>query len=344
MPIHHVTVIIPIRNEESHIAKCLDSVICGSYPRRLLEILVVDGKSDDGTREIVSEYSLRYPFVRLLDNEARTVPYAMNIGITHSTGEVIVRMDAHALYPEDYIERLVDALETYGADNVGGVLNTVPSSITKEARAVALILAHPFGVGNSYFRTGLTEPREVDTVPFGCYRRDVFDRIGMYDEMLTRNQDDELNARLLKYGGKIFLIPDVRITYFARGSFAKMANMLYQYGYFKPLVNIKIGGAATWRQLVPPLFVMSLLLTAMGGFFFANLWPMLGGILALYGLVSVMASASIARIRGWAAFPLLPEGFFIAHLSYGFGYLRGFVDFMLLRRHETKIVNVGLSR
>lgn len=339
-----VSVLIPTRNEEAFIAGCIESIISGSYPHDKLEILVIDGRSDDMTREIVRDLALIYPYVTLLDNEERTVPYAMNLGIKHSSGEVVVRMDAHALYPGDYIEKLVNALDEYGADNVGGMWETVPASETLQARAVACILSTPFGVGNAHYRTGLTEPREVDTVPFGCYRRDVFDRIGFYDEMLTRNQDDELNARLVRYGGRIFLIPDVKITYFARDSFSKMAKMLYQYGYFKPLVNVKIGGVATWRQLVPPVFVMSLLLTAIGGVFVAKLWIVLVGILILYGAASVMASASISRIRGWAVFFFLCIGFFIAHVSYGFGYLRGVVDFMLLRKHETKKVNVGLSR
>lgn len=339
-----VSVIIPTRNEEAYVANCLDSIISGNDVSLHLEILVVDGASNDRTQCIVREYCNKYPFVHLLVNENKTVPYAMNVGIVYSTGDVIVRMDAHALYPKNYIERLVEALDVFGADNVGGVWETTPSSNTREARAVAWILSHPFGVGNAHYRTGLSEPREVDTVPFGCYRRDVFDRIGLYDEMLTRNQDDELNARLLRHGGRIFLIPDVKITYFARDSFSKMAKMLYQYGYFKPLVNVKIGGAATLRQLVPPVFVMSLLLTAMGSVFFEKLWIVLVSILILYGMASVTASASVSRIRGWSTFTVLPAGFFIAHVSYGFGYLRGIVDFMLLKKQETKKVNVGLSR
>jgi glycosyltransferase involved in cell wall biosynthesis len=339
-----VTIIIPVRNEDQYITNCLDSILSGTYPHDQLEILVVDGKSDDRTREIVHEYALKYAFVKLLDNEMGTVPYAMNIGIKHSYGEVIVRIDAHALYPINYVERLVEALDVFVADNVGGVWITVPSSNTVEARAVSWILSHPFGVGNALYRTGQTKPREVDTVPFGCYRRDVFDRIGLYDEMLTRNQDDELNARLLRHGGSIFLVPDVKITYFARGTFAKMAKMLYQYGYFKPLVNMKIGGAATWRQLVPPVFVMTLILTGISGIFFEAQWLLLLGILLLYGIINMVASISISRIRGWSLFPLLFIGFFVAHFSYGYGYLRGIVDFMMLKKHSKMEMNVGSSR
>lgn len=329
-----ISVIIPVRNERQYIIGCLESIITGTTAHDLLEVFVVDGMSDDGTREVTAEFSLKYPFVNLLDNKAKTAPCAMNIGITRSTGEVVVRMDAHALYPKDYIERLVEVLETSGADNVGGVIITVPSNATAQAHAVAGILSHPFGVGNSHFRIGSSKIREVDTVPFGCYRRAVFDRIGLYDEMLTRNQDDELNGRLMRRGGKILLIPDIRITYFARDSISKMAKMLYQGGYFKPLVNVKIGGAATWRQLVPPAFVASVLLTGIGGLFYGKLFMALAFILISYGTVDILASASIAREKGAALFPFLFAGFIIAHFSYGGGYLRGVLDFMVFRREK----------
>jgi glycosyltransferase involved in cell wall biosynthesis len=344
MPVQKVSVIIPVLNEKMHIAQCLDSVIFGSYPHCLLEILVVDGKSHDGTREIVIEYASKYQFVKLIDNDKSTVSFGMNIGIANSIGEIVVRMDAHALYPSDYIEKLVFALEKYGADNVGGGINTVPISATKEAASIALIMSHRFGVGNSYFRTGLTEPRMVDTVPFGCYRRDVFDRIGMYDEMLIRNQDDELNARLSRVGGRIYLIPDVMVTYFARDSFRKMSKMFFQYGYFKPLVNVKTGSAATWRQFIPPLFVVSLLLTVVGGFALEGLWMVFAFILLLHGMAGSLASVSISRIRGWSLLPFLYAGFLLAHLSYGFGYLRGILDFVILRKHTYKNVIVSSSR
>lgn len=309
-----------------------------------MEVLIVDGCSQDGTRDIANAYSEKYPFIRLLTNEERTVPFAMNIGIAEASGEVIVRMDAHAVYPLNYIEVLVDALETYGADNVGGVWNTVPSSNAVEAQVVAAILSHSFGVGNALYRTGLTEPRVVDTVPFGCYRRDVFDRIGLYDEMLTRNQDDEINARLVRHGGKIVLLPNVVITYFARESLLKMAKMLYQYAYFKPLVNLKVGRATTIRQLIPPIFLGCLILSAVAATLDERFLAVFVGILSLHMLVGVYVSWGISKIRSWKLFPLLPVGFLLAHLSYGFGYLRGLMDFLILRKHKQARIKIGLSR
>lgn len=328
-----ISVIIPTRNEEKFIASCLDSIILNIESSLTLEILVVDGMSEDRTQDIVRDFSKKYPFVRLLINENRTVPFAMNSGIENSFGDVIVRIDAHAIYPTNYIKKLVDSLDELGADNVGGLWITVPGNDTLSAKAIALILSNSFGVGNALYRTGVAITQEVDTVPFGCYRRDVFERIGLYDEMLTRNQDCELNARLKRHGGKIILIPDVKITYFARENFSKMFRMLFQYGYFKPLVNIKIGKITTWRQLVPPVFVSTILLTSLGGFIFHELWSILAIVLITYLLANILVSISITMKRGGVLFPFLVFGFFIAHLSYGAGYIKGLINFIFFKEH-----------
>src|SRR5688572_7628844 len=198
-----VTVILPCRNEARYIGPCLDSILAGAYPADLLEILVVDGHSTDETRALVKDYAARHPQVRLLDNPARIVPTALNIGIRAATGDVIARMDAHVIYPPEYLPRLVAALEESGADNVGGCVITLPADGTATAQAIAIALGQPFGVGNSHFRIGSPKARFVDTVPFGCFRRELFNRVGMFDEELVRNQDDEFNARIISRGGKI---------------------------------------------------------------------------------------------------------------------------------------------
>ena len=246
---------VPCRNEEGYIARCLDSILEGDYPRSLLEVLVVNGGSSDRTAEIVAAYAAAHRGVVALENPQGTTPAALNIGIRAASGRVIVRMDAHVLYPPDYIRRLVAGLEDSGADNVGGVLETVPGEDTPVAQAIALGISHRFGVGNSHFRVGTSERREVDTVPFGCFRREVFDRIGLFDEELIRNQDDEFNFRIITRGGRVLLLPDVFCRYFARRSFSQLARMYYQYGYFKPLVARKVGRVMTVRQLVPGLLV-----------------------------------------------------------------------------------------
>ena len=200
----------------------------------------------------------------------------MNLGIAAAGGSVIVRMDAHVEYPGRLHLRAGGPLERSGADNVGGVCQTLPAGDSAVAKAVAFGMSHPLGVGNSHFRIGTLEDRWVDTVPFGCYRREVFDRIGLFDEELVRNQDDEFNLRLIRHGGRILLSPRIVCKYFARDSLAKLWRMYYQYGYFKPLVVRKVGGVMTIRQLLPPLFVLSLIVTGLAAPWSWLGWPLSG--------------------------------------------------------------------
>jgi glycosyltransferase involved in cell wall biosynthesis len=341
-----VSVVLPVRNEAAHIAACLDSILADSYPRERLEVLVVDGDSDDRTRQIVEDYCQRDTCIHLLRNPSRIVPNAMNIGIRASSGQLIVRVDAHAHYGKDYLTRLVTWMERLHADNVGGVVVTLPASPALEAQAVALILSHPFGIGNSLFRLRtLGPPVEVDTVPFGCYRREIFDRIGNYDEALVRNQDDEFNGRLKKAGGRIFLVPEIQIDYVARESLAKLTVMLYQYGYFKPLVGIKLGRPATLRQLAPPVFAAALLGLPLIYWAIPEvgwLWLIVVG---AHSAINLGVSATQARRGGWGLFPCLFSGFLLAHLAYGIGYLRGAIEFGFLRLHlKGPVRDTPLSR
>ncbi len=329
-----VSVIVPCRNEERWIGPCLQSVLDNDYPHDCLEILVVDGMSDDGTRKVVESFAAQFPRLRLVSNDRRITPTALNLGIAAAQGSVIVRMDAHVEYPRDYISALVTLLEESGADNVGGVCRTLPVNDSPIARAVALGMSHPLGVGNSHFRIGALDNRWVDTVPFGCYRREVFDRIGTFDEELVRNQDDELNLRLIKHGGRILLAPQIVCKYYARDSLPKLWRMYYQYGYFKPLVVRKLGGVMTTRQLLPPLFVLSLVITGV-----AAPWSRVGllafaAIAGSYLLaIAAVAIASVGRL-GLAAAAALFAVFPTLHLSYGCGYLHGALEFLVLRRRR----------
>ena len=203
-----ISIIIPCRNEEKFIRECMDSIINNDFPNNRLEIMVVDGQSEDSTREIVRRYSDKYSFVKILDNQKKIVPAALNMGIKNSKGDVILRMDSHNVYEKDYITKCVKYLMEYDIENVGGVCVTLPGADTVIARCIALALSQPFGVGNSQFRIGLKEPKYVDTVPFGCFKKEVFEKNGFFDEDLIRNQDDEFNLRLIKNGGKVLLAPD----------------------------------------------------------------------------------------------------------------------------------------
>jgi cellulose synthase/poly-beta-1,6-N-acetylglucosamine synthase-like glycosyltransferase len=340
-----VSLVIPCRNEEKFIAHCVESILSNTYPKERMEILIVDGMSDDKTREIIKEYAKAYPFIRLLDNPRRSIPAALNIGIRNVKGQIVVRMDAHSTYDKNYIAKCVEYLRRYRADNVGGVWVTVPGSNTLVARSIALVLSHRFGVGNAYYRTGVKEVKYVDTVPFGCFRKDIFDRIGLYDEEMLRNEDDEFNNRLIKKGGKILLVPNIISYYHSRDSLKKLWRMGYQYGYFKPLVFIKAGKVSTFRQLVPPVFaaglVLSCALSLMNKFF---LIPFLM-ILVSYLFANLAFSFGLAVKNGIGVFLVAPVTFSTLHFSYAFGYLMGLLKFAVFRDHKKKkIYDVPLTR
>jgi glycosyltransferase involved in cell wall biosynthesis len=340
-----VSVIIPCRNEETFIKKCVESIMLQDYPKDKIEVLVVDGISTDGTRGLINDLMKVNEGVKMVDNPDKIVPRAMNIGIKSSRGEVIVRMDVHSIYEKDYISKCVKYLYERNADNVGGILITVPGGKTVFAEAIAFAISHPFGVGNAHFRIGTSEPKYVDTVPFGCYRKEVFDKIGLFDEDLIRNQDDEFNLRLIKNGGKILLVPEIISYYVARDSLAKLARMYFQYGYFKPLVAMKIGAVLTLRQLVPVIFVGSLALSFLSSLIYRPLIWVFLVILLTYLVVNAVFSFFIAVKKGLRYLPVLPLVFSAIHISYGIGYLKGILDFIVLKKHiRNKLKDISLSR
>jgi glycosyltransferase involved in cell wall biosynthesis len=325
-----VSIIIPCREEEKYIAQALESILANDYPHDRLEVLVVDGTSTDDTREIVEGFSRDYPFIKLLDNPRKITPAALNIGVNRAQGDTIIRMDSHSTYPPNYISSLVDWQEKTGAENVGGVGRTLPGADTPMARAIALGMSHPFGVGNVYFRIGASGPRWVDSVPFGCYRREVFEKIGLFDEDHVRTEDDEFNLRLLKNGGRILMIPDLIVEYYARETLSKLWRMYYQYGYFKALVARKLGWVLRLRHIIPFLFVFTL-----GVFFLLSWWfPVLGHLglifLVVYFLMDILFAGLAGRKQGLAVTACLAVVFPTLHFSYGIGFFKGLVDFFLL--------------
>lgn len=338
-----VTVIVPCRNEERFIAGCLDSILASTYPREALEVLVVDGRSDDSTRSILADYVARHPVVRMLDNPRRIQPVALNIGIGAARGEILVRMDAHVVYPPNYITDLVAALLETGASNVGGVLVTVPANETAMARAIAVAMSHPFGVGNSLFRIGVRKPHWVDTVAFFCCRRETFERVGLFDEDAL-DEDSDFNARLIQSGGRILLVPNVVCRYYARGSLRHIARMAYQYGYSKPFVIRKLGHVKTLRQLVPPGFVFTLAATAILSLWMHAARLLFATTVAAYLLPVLACSLSIARKSGWRTAAALPLVFPVLHLSYGFGFLKCALQLALGSGRRARQLELPLSR
>jgi len=298
--------------------------------------------SDDGTRQIVEEYATRNPSVRILPNPKGIASAALNVGIRQATGEIIMRMDAHTEYPPNYISVLIGWLQRTGADNVGAAWLTRPANGHIIPRAIALALSHPFGIGNALFRLGTTEVRRVDTVPFGCFRRELCTRIGLFDEELVRNQDDEFNFRLTKAGGTILLVPGVASYYYARPSLKQLARMYYQYGFFKPLVARKTRGIVTVRQVVPPLLVTSFIVLGVLAPWMATARALLAVLVGVYFAANVACSARALLRDGVKVGLVVVTAFVVLHVSYGLGFLRGTWDFLVLGRAGG--MSVPLSR
>lgn len=331
-----ISVICPIYNEEKYIAKCVDSILAQDYPKDDMEVIFVDGMSVDRTREIIAEYTSKYPFIRFIDNPDRIVPPAMNKGILASKGEVIMRLDAHSTYASNYFSVLVKALHDLGADNVGAVCKTDVLNKTPKTLAIKEVLSNKFGVGNSTFRTGIDRVMEVDTVPFGCWRRDVFDKYGLYDVRLVRNQDIELNKRILRGGGKICIVPDTYCTYLARETFAGLAKNNYGNGKWNILTVFYTEqfNSLSIRHFVPLAFVLSLILPTLFSLIF---WPLsllsalsLIAYTLLLGAISAKLSVSKKLHFGY-----LLASFVVLHVSYGWGSLVGLISLPFQHKNNT---------
>ena len=319
-----LSVIVPIYNEEKYIAKCIDSMLEQDYPKDDLEIILADGMSTDRTREIIATYTEKYPFIKILDNPKKIVPYAMNAGIKASKGDIIIRLDGHVEYPTDYFSALVRSLKELDADNVGALCETLPCGPSAKELAIAEALSSSFGMGNSYFRIGCDEVKQVDTVPFGCFKREVFDKVGLYDNELIRNQDDELNGRIIKNGGKIYLIPSIVTKYYARDKIGKVKKMFYQYGLYKPLVNKKLGAPATLRQFFPLVFVLGLIIGAVLCCLNWIIAVMYLSVIMLYLLLACYFTfKSVKKTGKIGLFLYQPLTYLTVHVSYGWGYLMG---------------------
>lgn len=322
-----LSVICPIYNEEKYIAQFLDSLLQQDYPQDDLEILLVDGMSKDRTREIVAGYTTKYPFIRLIDNPDKIVPYAMNRGIDAAKGDIIIRLDAHASYQPDYFSVLVNGLKRLNTDNVGTVCKTDVQNKTTKTLAIREVLGNKFGVGNSTFRTGIDREQEVDTVPFGCWRREVFEKYGLYDVRLVRNQDIELNKRIKRGGGKIYILPDTYCTYLARETWSALAKNNYGNGKWNILTvwYTKMFSSLSIRHFIPLLFVLSLIVPTLLALLW---WPFIlvsaASLLAYLCLVSII-SFNLVRKKGLNFFYLVVT-FFVLHLSYGWGSLVGILS------------------
>jgi GT2 family glycosyltransferase len=318
-----ISVIIPMRNEAASIGALLDAVLAQEYPGDRFEVLVIDGESTDASARVIESYAARDPRVRLLRNPKQIVPTALNIAIRAARGEVIARIDGHTKVAPDYLRVGVETLRRTGADNVGGRMDAVGGNWFGDA--VAAATASRFGVG-SYFHFG-TEERDADTVYLGMWPRDVFTRVGLFDEELVRNQDDEFNYRLRKAGGRVVLNPAMRSWYQPRQSLTHLLRQYYQYGLWKVRVLQKHPRQMSWRHFVPPAFVAGLALLTVA----AEAVPLAGAaarLLAGFYLLLIFCAAFGARRRpgigSWLGTAL---AFVSIHMSWGAGFLSGLIKF-----------------
>jgi glycosyltransferase involved in cell wall biosynthesis len=334
-----VSIIVPCYQEREFINQFLESLISQDYPKDRIEVLIIDGFSSDGTRDIILNYINEYNYIRLLDNPLKNQTIGLNIAALASRGEIIIRLDVHANYPVDYVSSLVSAQKRLNAWNVGCQWKTNASAKTAEAFVVANVLSSPFGVGNALYRIGVSKERSVDTVPFGCFPKKVLVQLGYYNEEFIKNEDDELNARIIKAGGSIYLLPYPIITYYSRDTKKKLFSMLFQYGYYKPKVNFSVGSVITTRQLFPPFFVLYCFiipLIAIIGIY--HKWLILFLIPAVIYLILLLTYSFKIAYRLNHIYDKIDIllysaiSFFGMHLSYGFGYLNGLVDLLFRKK------------
>jgi len=335
-----ISIIIPCRNEEKYIGQCLDSVISNDYPKDRLEVFVVDGASSDSTKKIIEGYLKQFPFIKLLENPKKIVPSAMNIGIAAAAGEIIMKIDGHAQYQKDYISKCVKYLGEYGADNVGGTIIALPRNKSLVGRGIARSLSTRFGAGDSLFRVGIEKPTWADTAFSGCYKKEVFKKIDLYDESIARSEDVAVNSRLIKAGGKILLAPDIVSRYYARSDLKSFMAHNFDNGFWITYPLKFKRAVFSLRHIVPLVFVLSL--SGILGLRLAlqalNVSRLLADI-ALYGLVAELTLYLAANLYFSATdaikekdirfLAIQPVIYLSLHIAYGLGSIWGIINLMI---------------
>ncbi|HXQ37913.1 MAG TPA: glycosyltransferase family 2 protein [Anaerolineales bacterium] len=318
-----VSIIIPCYNEQSTIRLLLEALREQTFPLADMEVVIADGLSRDGTREAIASFQKDYTDldVRVVDNMRRSIPSAVNCAIQASRGEIIVRMDAHSKPYPDYVQNCVNALEEGRGDTIGGVWEIHPGAETWIARSIAVAAAHPLGVGDAFYRH-TKQAADVDTVPFGSFRRSLVDRVGYFDESLLTNEDYEFYVRVKKAGGRIWLDPSIRSIYFARATLSQLAQQYRRYGFWKWRMLRRYPNTLRWRQALPPLFVLSVILLGLASIFIPILRILLAIELLLYFSILFLVGLRVAwRRRKPYLFLGLPLAIPVMHVSWGSGFL-----------------------
>lgn len=318
-----VSVIIPCYNEQSTIALLLDALLVQSFPQEAMQVVIADGESTDETRQVIATWQKQHPqlSVRVVPNPTRIIPAALNVAIAASTGAIIIRMDAHSKPAPDYVAQTVQSLEKGQGHNVGGVWEIQPGADTVIARSIAAAAGHPIGVGDALYRY-TSQAGTVDTVPFGGFRRSLLDEIGLFDETLLTNEDYEFNTRIRQAGGTIYLNPKIRSLYYARSTLKSLAQQYWRYGYWKLQMLRRYPHSIRWRQILPPLFVFSMLVLLLTAPFFQMARWFLGAITATYLFIVLLAGIQLAiKHRRFGMVIGVPLAIATMHFCWGAGFL-----------------------
>lgn len=317
-----VSVIIPCLNEAATIRLVLSAILEQTYPCEDMEVLIADGNSTDGTREVIQQFQQEHPClsIQVVDNPRRVIPAGLNAAIRAARGENIVRLDAHCIPEPNYIALCIAGLELELGDNVGGVWDIQPGGKGRIPRSIAAAAAHPFGVGDARYRYS-TQPGSVDTVPFGAFRRTTLDTIGLYNENLLTNEDYELNTRLRLAGGTVWFNPAIRAVYFARRSLPALARQYFRYGYWKLRMLRLHPQTLRWRQALPPLFVLALVSLAILALIAIPARWALSALVLLYLLVLLAGAVVTASRRSDPALLAgIPLAIAVMHFAWGAGF------------------------
>jgi len=318
-----VSIIVPCLNEERRVLFLLEAILIQTYPLGKLEVVIADGMSTDRTREVIAAFVERHPEIKIsvVDNTLVNIPSALNRAITASSGEVILRLDAHSYPKADYIERCVNGLVDGKGDNIGGIWIIESDNDSWISKSIAFAASNPLGVGDAKYRHAKTA-LEVETVPFGCFYRKTIEKVGLYDENILTNEDYELNTRIRKAGGRIWLDPAIQSIYFARGSLTLLAKQYFRYGFWKYKMLKQHPETIIWRQALPPLFVLSILLLVGLGFINPLFHWILLIELAMYLIPQFVVSGSAAlQNQAWYLFFGVPAAISTMHMAWGSGFL-----------------------
>lgn len=318
-----VSIIVPCYNEQHTIRSLLGAIAAQTYPRERIEVVIADAMSQDGTRGAIRAFGEAHPglSVRMVENSQRTIPSGLNLAMREARGEIMIRLDAHSIPIPEYVERCVQDLENGKGSNVGGVWTIRPGGNGWIAAGIAAAAGHPLGAGDALYRLN-AKAGEVDTVPFGAFRRTLLETVGEFDESLLTNEDYEFNTRIRRAGGVIWLDPEIRSLYVARSTLPDLARQYWRYGFWKFRMLLRYPGSLRWRQAIPPLFVLSIPLLALATLLWRPALLILVIELILYLGALFLASAGMAMRRGQlTVMPGAALAFMTMHAAWGGGFL-----------------------